>query len=395
MEYGVMAAAEMDAVARILALAFASEPAGVREWVENAGIEHMRVMREGERVIGTLLRIPMGQYFGGRAVSLVGVAGVGVAPEARGAGVARRMMAEAVNEIRDGGVALSGLYCSTQALYRQSGYEMAGSRFMTTIPIARISGMPKARRVVVLGQEHEAEVRAVYADWARRFDGALERGEYIWKRVRAWRGQQYQGFGVTDEAGRLRGYFYMSQTRDMTSGRQDITLSDVAFRDAEAGRQLLGLLADFEPMGDKVTLAGGAMHPLVGLLPQQRYTVTFRDYWMIRVADVKRALEARGYPLGVDVEVVLKVSDEVIAVNHGAWRLRVKGGVGTVERCGEGDVKEDGAVTLHVRGLAALYSGWMSPIQAEVLGWCAGSERALRVLGGVFANGGPWMADFY
>lgn len=63
-----------------------------------------------------------------------GVAGVGVAPEARGLGTAAELMRCALREMHAAGFPISGLYPAAQKLYRSVGYEQAGSRFEVRIP---------------------------------------------------------------------------------------------------------------------------------------------------------------------------------------------------------------------------------------------------------------------
>lgn len=45
----------------------------------------------------SLVRVPVGQRFGGRSVPMLGIAGVAVPPERRGGGLARRLMADAIS----------------------------------------------------------------------------------------------------------------------------------------------------------------------------------------------------------------------------------------------------------------------------------------------------------
>src|SRR5262245_24322205 len=120
-QYGKLAGdTDLSAVARILALAFAGTPEGVVEWVRNGGPENLRGLREGEAVTACLLRIPMGQYFGGASVPMLGIAGVGVAPENRGGGRALRLMRDSVQEAVSEGWPVMGLYASTQAVDRKA-----------------------------------------------------------------------------------------------------------------------------------------------------------------------------------------------------------------------------------------------------------------------------------
>ena len=60
---------------------------------------------------------PFGQFFGGRSVRAGGVAGVAVAPEARGRGHAQRVMRASIADQRVRGEANSILDPATTSLY--------------------------------------------------------------------------------------------------------------------------------------------------------------------------------------------------------------------------------------------------------------------------------------
>jgi predicted acetyltransferase len=388
--YGPMTDTDLPAVARILSHAFAGTREGSAEWVQNAGLGHLRTLRaaEGGAIEATLLRIPMGQYFGGRSVPLVGIAGVGVAPEARGRGVAGRLMAEAVREIASEGVALSGLYPATQPLYRRVGYEQAGHRFEYRLPVRNIGGGERGMRVRPVEATDKGAIRECYTEFASRFDGPLDRGEYLWGRVERMRETVYYGFAAVDEAGEIEGYIYLAQTRKPERGRQDIAVSDIAFRTAAAGRRLLGFLADFSSMADDIVFFGGPLHPLCTLLAEQRYQLSIRDHWMIRITNLPEAITARGYRCEA-AEVHLDVRDELLPKNSGKWVVRVRDGAGFAERGGSG------AISLDVAALASMYSGLYTPEQLSVLGRCTGEVSRIRAAAGLFAGTTPWMSDMY
>lgn len=387
------AARDEERVARMVALAFGGTPEGSLEWLKTAGPEHLRVVREGNGpAVANLLRIPMGEFFGGRSVPLLGVAGVAVAPEERGRGRAAFMMREFIRSAFEEGWPLAGLYASTHSLYRKVGYEHAGHRFMYTVPLVRIDVEEQRDpgwSVTPIPDAGDPEVRACYTAFASHYDGPLDRGPYIWARVRKLREDTYQGFGVRDAAGRLRGYIFLTQHRYNPMGRFSIALTDFAFTDAEAGRRLWCLLRDFAMMGEDLVFYGGPTHPALQLLRQQRHKVELKDDWLIRVVDVKRALEARGYSPAVRAEIHLDVHDEVVDANAGTWILRIAEGRGSVERGGSG------AVRVTSRGLATIYSGFNTARQAKLLGLADGRDAALAGLDGVFSRGTPWMSDMY
>ena len=385
------------AAARFCSLAFGGTLEGAVEWLrDQARYENLRVLREADgSVSASLIVIPMGQYFGGRSVEMEGIAGVAVPPEGRGKGAGLRLMRAQVRDAAARGVPVSCLFASTQALYRQVGYEQAGVLFQTTLPLRTVGVRERGMVVRELTDADQPAIAACYARYAARYDGMLDRGEYVWGRTRSNRGEVRRGFGFFGEGGggeALEAYLFFAQRRKDSTGRHDVAVSDLAFVTARGGRRLLGFLSDLATVGDDATFDGAAVHPLMGLMPQQYFSSRFVDVWMLRLNLVKASLEARGYAPGVRAEFVVEVEDGLIEGNSGAWRVRVGDGRAVVERQ-SGGVGGVPVVRCDVRGLAAVYAGYCSATSAAGLGWMDGEAGALAVVDGVFAGDGGWMVD--
>lgn len=379
---------DREAVIRMLQHAFAGDREGIEGWMKIGGEANFRTLLDSSRPAATLLRIPMGQYFGGRSVKMLGIAGVAVAPEDRGRGYARRMMQACVQAAHNEGWPLVGLYASTHSLYRSVGFEHAGHRFQYTIPMTQIDAGPHARERVEPLDHESAEVRECYAKFASRYDGMLDRGAYIWQRVKSPRNEEHHPFGVRDEHGTLQGYVFVNQKR-RPDGRADVNLSDFVFHTAAAGRRLWALLADYSMMSHDLNFFGGPTHPALLLLSQQRYSVENKDSWLIRVSHLKAALEARGYAPCIRAQVHLEVCDDLVPANAGRWTLTVENGKARAEPGGRAEIRVD------ARGLAAIYSGLLTPSQAANVGLASGDHAALHAAGSVFSAGTPWMNDFF
>lgn len=387
--FATMREDEVPAAARILSLAFAGPRESTTDWITKAGVQNFRVLRPSAGdPVACLLRIPMGAFFGGRSIPLIGIAGVGVAPEGRGGGIAGRMMAAAVREMHAEGIPLSGLYPATQPLYQRVGYEQSGHRFEIKMSIRSIDVREKSLTVRPIRESDEAAIRACYADFARAHDGPLDRGDYIWTRVKTMRDVAYHGFAVVSEDDRIEGYVYLNQQR-RPEGTQDISLTDFVFTTPRAGRRLWAFLEDFSSIAIDLTFFGGPLHPALHFLAEQRFTSTHRLNWMLRIVDMKKCLEARGYPASTRAQAHLDIRDETIPDNAGPWTVTVEGGRATVERGGRGDVK------LSIRALAPLFSGYLSPTQLAQLGRIEGDPSAIAAAAAVFPAGTPWLSDMY
>ncbi len=182
----------------------------------------------------------MAQWFGGRSIPTMGVAGVAVAPEERGRGVGTRLMVEMLRGARARGFSLGALYPASVTLYRRAGYERAGARFAIELDPrhCEVPRVPEVTIAEVVGTP--PDVRALYDETARVHPGFLDRGPYVWGRVVRPRGKVTKTFTASHE-GKLEGYVVFAHT----TGGHDTTIDvrDLAATSARAARAILRLHA--------------------------------------------------------------------------------------------------------------------------------------------------------
>lgn len=383
----IQSAADVEALAPIVGWAFGAPAEESPAWFDKAGRDNLRVAALGQTIVGGLVQLPMGQFFGGRSVPMVGIAGVAVAPEHRGRRAALSLMQSSVRELAARGVALSTLYPATQTLYRAAGYEQAGTRFRYLLVPRELPVLDRELELRQLTDADRAAVERVYTLHAATADGWLDRGAYIWDRVRAPRSGKAFGYGAFVN-GELEGYLYILQ-RHTTGARYELTLGDVVALSPRAGRRLLTFLADHRSLGENLVWHGGPADSLLALLPEQRYRMTLVDQWMLRITNVQAALEARGYPVGVQLSLELELADPDVAGNAGLWRLEVADGRGQLRRGGRGTLRAG------IRGLAALYSGYLDPRALCRAGLIDGEDEDLERARSVFSGPSPGMPDTF
>lgn len=384
---------DLDALAALLGMAFAFPPEQAAAWFNQAGTDNLRVLREpgdGAPLVGGLLFIPMGLHVGGRAVPMCGVAGVGVRADQRRRGLASAMMRAALHDMRSAGFAVSVLYASNQPLYRRVGYEQAGTRTLGTVDPFTLPPPIRGLHTRLAEGEDHAAVKALYDRVAPSFPGWLQRGDYCWARVLGPRhGLPAHTMLLEDERGRLQGYLCWRQAQGPTQDFHKLTVTDAVAATPQANRQLIGLLADLSTMVRSIELPTDPTDPLYAALPHPTMKLALHECWMLRVLDVRAALEARGYPPRLELDVPLEVVDEDLPDNAGRWVLRIRDGRGSVRRGGTGEL------TLHARGLAAAWTGHASPATLRLQGLAEGPEGAMRDLAAALAGPSPWMRDMF
>jgi predicted acetyltransferase len=272
-------------------------------------------------------------------------------------------------------------------LYRAAGYEIAGTRFTFGMRPADVGVRDRELSVRELRDDDTASVGHAYEEVARRSDGWLDRGPYVWRRVRSPRGENARGFCVEVD-GRLEGYLYALE-KQTASLRFELRTTDLCATTARAARRLLGFVTDHKSIGETVTWAGGPADLFVAQLPERGYTMTLTDHWMTRIVSVPGALASRGYLEGVTTEVELEVRDALVPENAGRFVVQVADGAASVQPGGRGRIRLD------VRGLAPLYSGLLSPWALRQAGWLDGDDVALSRAAVAFAGPAPSMPDFF
>lgn len=343
------------------------------------GDDAFRVWRAGGRITAGLAVYRCGQYFGGRAVPMAGVALVGVPPEERGGGAGIALMAEMLREQHARGVGLSTLYPATRKPYRRVGYEVAGTWGMWKVDVDRIGLHDREAEAIAIDPSRPESLHAIYAEWARSRGGALERSQAFWERLVQPVGLKVYGSMVPGE-----GYVVWTQG---TGERKALRLEIREFvaNTPRAVRRLWTIIADHRSIADEVRWRGPGADPLVGALEEESANMYMNEQWMTRIVHLPAAMAARGW--GADGTLDLDVADPVVPENAGRWRLVVEDGVAEVSRGGKGSLECD------IRGLAPLYTGMYSPAELAGLGWITGDPHTLRTAGRLFVGPAPWMSD--
>ncbi|HAA32749.1 MAG TPA: GNAT family N-acetyltransferase [Cyanobacteria bacterium UBA8553] len=327
----------------------------------------------------------MGQWYGDELVPMAGIASVGIAPEYRGTGAAIALLSHTLKELHANGVPLSVLYAATQRPYRKVGYEQSGvfcSRELPTNSIQIADRTLPMQPVIPVSHEvfHE-----LYHQKARVNNGHLARNQTLWEEMlEPPKEQMIYAYLIGSET-QPEGYVIFFQYRE--SDESIMIIRDWVVLTAAAGRRFWTFIADHRSIIDKVQWRSSMADPLTLLLPEETDDIYESGHWMLRVVDVPKALEKRGYPEGVEARLHLDVRDDLLLENNGQFVLTVSEGQAQVTRGGKGELKLD------VRSLAPLYTGLFTPHQLQLTGQIEASDTALSVATQLFSGSQPWMCD--
>ena len=369
---------DLEAFARVDAESFGSTVEWSLTWLRKLA-EHstIRVARQAEDVVGGYALIPVGQFYGGRAVPARAVVAVGVDPAHRRRGVAGSLMGDLVDVARAEGGALAPLQAATTRLYRRWGWEL-GDRGLTqtvrTAALARLRGSGEAVRAPDYSSL-EALRRAYLTAW----DGPLDRPDW-WLDVEwdlAEDPQEQRRIYGWVEDGRLTGFVRYSGRHEPPPW-MSIAVEEFMAATPDALRGLLGFLGGLEAQAPEIVFRHGTIRPrneLLYLIPDADKSIVTesRLCWMQRIVDPEGAVRARGWPRRADAQLHLEVSDPV--------RYEGTGGDGRI-RCGIGM-------------LSAWYSSTLRARDAVRLGLLEAVVADVEAMDSLVGDRDAWLPDFF
>ena len=337
---------------------------------------------DGTRLLGAARINPYVQWWHGRPQPMGGVAGVTVAPEDRGRGVGRALMEAVIERCAALGQAVSALYPATTPLYRSVGYEHAGVFQRITVPTEALrtvgdpGGAVKLRR---MGPSDAAELVAliarVYA--ASRASGPLCMDERTW---RLWL-EDEDDFCYLAEDG-----FVVYRWRN-----GDIEVDNLVAGSEATARTLWSMVGSASSVAKSMTACVGPDDPMLWMLRERSKDEVAHTRWMFRLVDLPAAVEGRGFPAGVTVEVPVEVTDSRRPGNTGAWLLRVDGGSGAATRR---DAASGESARLSIGGMSALFAGVSTATLRRAGLLAGGSPEADDALDSAFGCA-AYMIDYF
>ncbi|GIE81576.1 UPF0256 protein [Actinoplanes philippinensis] len=300
----------------------------------------------------------------GAVIPAAHVSGVGVLPTHRRRGLLTRMMHRQLREIADAGrepVAI--LWASETSIYPRFGYGPAASRLHLNIMNREVrlpAPPPEPTGRLRMGDPGDlhAEMAAVYERLRPDRVGWSSRDDNWWKWVlgdpKDHRDGATKRYAVVHESpGGPTGYALWRVKDDWNSHgpSAEVQVREVVAADPETYLALWRFLLGIDLTRSVTMRLAAVQEPLLYLADEpRRLGATYGDGLWVRVIDVPAALAARRY--ATDVDVVLEVTDPILAGNTGRWRL-----TGGPDKATCTATTDPADVALSVTDLGAVYLG--------------------------------------
>ncbi len=388
---------EIDRLVEIHTLAF-PDPRGHEERRRNFLAKpfgpfadlHVAILSESghDELVGHAFGFRLTVFVGGAPVPVTGIATVGIAPEARGRGIAKALVEHVVSVGQEAGAVASFLYPFRQGFYARMGYVSAPHVLHVSIATEALSllakqeaGTSKSLRVRRTTGADRASLQELYASEVRRTTGLIARSERLWNVHFA---DERRAIFMGEREGRPSGYVSLLTHQHDAHGVTRTEVVDLVGETYADRRDLLGWIGVFRDQVSEVDVCFPSDDPLFCALvdldiDRKRFGSRKVEHPlgslgagpMLKLASARTALEARGYRHDGALDVTVRASPR-----HGSpedrFGLEIKGGVATVVPAASGP-----RVAFAPEGLAAVTFGGMPLARCSRMGWVSGDEDAL------------------
>jgi predicted acetyltransferase len=366
------------------------------------GLRDVRVVELEGQIVASLVLYPLASYVRGHRLPIVGVGSVAVSPEHRRRGVGEASMRAALRELRQRGHHLSALYPFRNSYYRKLGYGVIEHLHQFAVSASNLPLSDEARRVRRLMLPDRPAVEALYDRMAQQGHFALVRTPDWWGR-RLW---NYPGDWVVYEGrrrGQIEGYLYYEVENSRGPFRLAIALNELVAATPDAHRGLVGHLASLRDQVEEIHHAAPADHVWASILRTSqnlRPAAEIGPYLdtgglatgaMLRITDVKGALEMLPVAASARGEIVLEVDDPVLALNSRAWHVTARDGR---LRVGHEPSRRLPRLSAPADVVAQLYAGALSPARAAEAGLVTSTAGAAEIVDGWFRSRPAFLYQF-
>jgi len=364
---------------------------------------------DGDAIVGTTAAYSFRLTVPGGVVGAGGVTFVSVLPSHRRRGILSAMMRHQLADIAARGEPVAALLASESVIYGRYGYGCASGQLSLTIrrregalnPTAAASagtgpGSVRLRAAPPAGLR--PELAEVYDSALPHRPGMMARDERWWQSILA--DPEFARRGMSplkcllagDDSG-PRGYaLYRTQPGWDDDGLPfgSLSVGELIAADGAATAALWADLLTRDLIGEVVARKRPVDDPLLDMLADRRRARAYlTDGLWIRLTDVPAALCSRRY--GCAADVVLEVTDELLPVNAGRWRLQCpRPADGAAASCERTTAAADIALPVAALGAGYLGGGRLGALAAAGL-VTERSKGALAMLSAaMYSDPAPW-----
>ncbi|MFE0055411.1 GNAT family N-acetyltransferase [Streptomyces sp. NPDC059003] len=346
-------------------------------------------VREGKVIAGGIgLLIP--QHFGGRPVPCASMTCGCVAPEERGEQLAGRLIAERLQPMRERGAVLATLWTASNGYVRHLGWQAPAPVFSWTVAtdeLKRCFHDPGFE----IAHGASAQVRSLHNELATAWNGTWQRPDW-WEQWQQQHHPEMSTYRFNRPGREPTGVLSVAGERHPSEGRQ-LVVYDFWAADQEVAAAMFAFLGRYNSRIPTVAFQRTGLPPAPMLLHHLHRcgSLAARSWhpWMLRVLDVRQAVQLRGWPDEVDLALPIEVVTEDRESTE-RFMLQISGGKGELT-----PTTREGQLTLTRGQFAVWYAGGYRSTAAAALAGVDADPAPLARLLMATAEREPWLADYF
>ncbi|SDJ99974.1 GNAT family N-acetyltransferase [Sediminibacillus albus] len=335
---------------------------------------------EGEQLAAKLHIHPLACYIGGKPFEMGGIGAVATWPEYRRQGLVKKLLSQALSDMKQHGQTLSFLHPFSFPFYRKYGWELCFANRHYSIPIEKLSidwgGQGYVKRV----QNDVQLLHSIYSRFAKQYNGMLVRDEKWWQQ-RVLTGKVQTAIAY-DHLQQADGYVIYHVKNNI------FTVEELAYNSLNGWKVLMQFIANHDSMAEKVEMAVPEDDQLPLFIEEPRFLQEIKPYFMARIVDLPRFLNE--YPfMETENKLLLQVEDAFLPENSGVFQLTDNGFVRKPLN------PEQPGVFCSIQQLTSMLLGYKRPLALHNAGLITGERREVELLEAVIPDRQPFLSDFF
>jgi len=350
-----------------------------------------------ERLLAGMWYNPFAMRVGDDFLPMGGVAAVATAPEARNLGLAKGLMLRAHRQMRREGRALATLRPFKYEFYARMGYgdafhyldaafdpRQVASHHPVGYQVRRVDGLRNWRLLERLRHLH-----------GRPYLGVVRRDKAYWDVRILYNLRGIRSSYLIEKRGEPVGYIVTDLGPDRKTAEIRLFIVEAIWKDQGALDAVMEFLRGHRDQVKKVCWYLPTDVRLHDQMIDPEIDVRLKPKMMLKLVDVKQAIESRSYDRDLSGHLVLDLEgDETSPWNAGRWSVRWDEGKARVTPL-RGRLPRVGTARCNSGTLAILYSGRLSAGECVTDGRLDASPDSCRLLEQVFPCGTPYLAEWF
>lgn len=268
---------------------------------------------------GSLIINDFNIYWNGLNVKMGGIGGVTTFPEARQNHVVSQLLIESLEIMNENNQIFSLLAPFSFSFYRKYGWEYGTTTKAIELDINGLSHFKsQGYALKPIGKEHIQTAKQVYEKYYSSYNGTSKRTDLRWD-VTFERnlGNKVFSYGVFDDDDTLRGYIFYKLIDNQ------FVVREMVYDSLKVRKQLLYFIYVHRAQVEKVKFVMPENDKLDMILTNQKLKMVIEPYMMVRVINVKKALEMFPFRNVQILDFSIGIEDKYASWNNTVFEVKV------------------------------------------------------------------------